>query len=134
MAETIADKSYVNTGVDAINQRILGRYQNGLGRSWDDPNHMKFYNDGLATFPYLSDGMWFLTQHKRWGLIKEHPDYLGIARQINQVEIYKQAAAMTKTPVPKDVMRSARLIDGTTWDPKDPRKYADSFKIHVGQA
>ncbi|HPW30516.1 MAG TPA: CmpA/NrtA family ABC transporter substrate-binding protein, partial [Rhodoferax sp.] len=29
MAETIADKSYVNTSVDAINQRILGRYQNG---------------------------------------------------------------------------------------------------------
>ncbi|MRD47853.1 CmpA/NrtA family ABC transporter substrate-binding protein [Caenimonas koreensis] len=134
MAETVADKSYVNTSVDAINQRILGRYQNGLGKTWDDPNHMKFYNDGLATFPYLSDGMWFLTQHKRWGLIKEHPDYLGIAKQINQVEIYKQAAAMTKTPVPKDVMRSAKLIDGVTWDPKDPKKYADGFKVHAGSA
>jgi nitrate/nitrite transport system substrate-binding protein len=134
MAETIADKSYVNTGVDAINQRILGRYQNGMGKTWDDPNHMKFYNDGLATFPYLSDGMWFLTQHKRWGLIKEHPDYAGIARQINQVEIYKQAAAMTRTPVPKDLMRSAKLIDGTVWDPKDPKKYADSFKISASAA
>ncbi|MEB0233238.1 CmpA/NrtA family ABC transporter substrate-binding protein, partial [Undibacterium sp. 10I3] len=38
MAETIADKSYVNTSVDVINQRILGRYQNGLGKTWDDPN------------------------------------------------------------------------------------------------
>src|SRR5258708_39800624 len=27
MAETIAGKAYVNTGVDAINQRILGRCQ-----------------------------------------------------------------------------------------------------------
>jgi nitrate/nitrite transport system substrate-binding protein len=70
----------VNTGVDAINQRILGRYQNGLGKTWDDPNHMKFFNDGKVNFPYLSDGMWFLTQHKRWGLIKDHPDYLGIAK------------------------------------------------------
>ncbi len=131
MAETVADKSYVNTGVDAINQRILGRYQNGLGKTWDDPNHMKFYNDGLASFPYLSDGMWFLTQHKRWGLIKEHPDYLGIAKQINQIEIYKQAAAMTKTPVPRDVMRSSKLIDGVVWDGKDPRKYADSFKVSM---
>ena len=42
MAETVADKAYVNTSVDAINQRILGRYQNGLGKTWDDPNHMKF--------------------------------------------------------------------------------------------
>ena len=71
MAETIADKSYVNTSVDVINQRILGRYQNGMGKTWDDPNHMKFYNDGVVGYPYLSDGMWFLTQHKRWGLLKD---------------------------------------------------------------
>lgn len=51
MAETIADKSYVNTNVDAINQRILGRYQNGLGKTWDDANHMKFFNDGSVNFP-----------------------------------------------------------------------------------
>ena len=129
MAETVADKSYVNTSVDAINQRILGRYQNGLGKTWDDPNHMKFFNDGSVNFPYLSDGMWFLTQHKRWGLIKEHPDYLGVARQINQVELYKQAASALKVSVPKDVMRTSKLIDGVVWDGKDPAKYADSFKI-----
>jgi nitrate/nitrite transport system substrate-binding protein len=129
MAETVADKSYVNTSVDAINQRILGRYQNGLGKTWDDPNHMKFYSDGSVNFPYLSDGMWFLTQHKRWGLVKQHPDYLGIARQINQIDIYKQAAALAKTPVPKDPMRSHKLIDGMVWDGKDPKKYAESFKV-----
>ena len=129
MAETVADKSYVNTGVDAINQRILGRYQNGLGKTWDDPNHMKFFNDGSVNFPYLSDGMWFLTQHKRWGLIKEHPDYLGVAKQINQVDLYKQVASAMKISVPKDVMRSSKLIDGVVWDGKDPAKYADGFKI-----
>ncbi|MDB5849318.1 MAG: nitrate transporter [Rhodoferax sp.] len=131
MAETIADKSYVNTSVDAINQRILGRYQNGMGKTWDDPNYMKFYNDGSVNFPYLSDGMWFLTQHKRWGLLKEHPDYLAVAQQINQIDIYKQAATASKTPVPKDVLRTSKLIDGTVWDGKDPKKYADGFKIHA---
>ena len=129
MAETIADKSYVNTSVDAINQRILGRYQDGMGKTWDDPNYMKFYNDGAVNFPYLSDGMWFLTQHKRWGLLKEHPDYLTVAKQINQIDIYKQAAAATKTPVPKEAMRTSKLVDGVVWDGKDPKKYADSFKV-----
>ncbi len=129
MAETIADKAYVNTSVDAINQRILGRYQNGLGKTWDDPNYMKFYNDGAVNYPYLSDGMWFLTQHKRWGLLKEHPDYLAVARQINQTELYKQAAAGVGVPVPKSDMRSSKLIDGVVWDGKDPAKYADSFKV-----
>jgi nitrate/nitrite transport system substrate-binding protein len=129
MAETVADKSYVNTSVDVINQRILGRYQNGLGKTWDDPNHMKFYNDGVVGFPYLSDGMWFLTQHKRWGLIKEHPDYLAIAKQINQIDLYKQAATAAKANVPKEVMRTSKFIDGVVWDGKDPAKYADGFKV-----
>ncbi len=129
MAETIADKSYVNTSVDVINQRILGRYQNGLGKTWDDANHMKFYNDGAVNFPYLSDGMWFLTQHKRWGLVKEHPDYLKVAKEINQIELYKSAATAAKVSIPKDVMRTSKLMDGLVWDGKDPRKYADGFKI-----
>lgn len=129
MAETIAQKSYVNTSVDAINQRILGRYQNGMGKTWDDPNHMKFFNDGTVNFPYLSDGMWFLTQHKRWGLLKDHPDYLGVAKQINQVDLYKQVATAMKISVPKDVMRTSKLIDGVVWDGKNPAKYADGFKI-----
>jgi nitrate/nitrite transport system substrate-binding protein len=129
MAETVAEKSYINTSVDAINQRILGRYQNGMGKTWDDANHMKFFNDGAVNFPYLSDGMWFVTQHKRWGLIKEHPDYLGIAKQVNQIELYKQAATLAKVSVPKEVMRSSKLMDGIVWDGKDPKKYADGFKI-----
>lgn len=129
MAETIAAKSYVNTSVDAINQRILGRYQDGMGKTWDDPNHMKFYNEGAVNFPYLSDGMWFLTQHKRWGLLKDHPDYLGVAKSINRIELYKQAATASKTPLPKSEMRSSKLIDGVAWDGTQPQKYADSFKI-----
>jgi len=131
MAETVADKSYVNTSVDVINQRILGRYQNGLGKTWDDPNYMKFFNDGAVNFPYLSDGMWFLTQHKRWGLLKEHPDYLAVAKQVNQIDLYKQVAGAMKVSVPASPMRSSKLIDGVVWDGKDPARYADGFKVKV---
>ena len=131
MAETIADKSYVNTSVEAINQRILGRYQNGLGRTWDDPNAMKFFNDGLVPFPYLSDGMWFSTQHRRWGLLKEDIDYLAVAKQINQIDLYKEAASQLNISVPKDPMRTSRLMDGVVWDGKNPKAYATSFKIHA---
>ena len=131
MAETIADKSYVNTSVDVINQRILGRYQNGLGKSWDDPNYMKFFSDGAVNFPYLSDGMWFLTQHKRWGLLKVDPDYLAVAKSINQIDLYKDAAAMAKVSVPPDPMRSSNLMDGSVWDGKNPKAYAASFRLRA---
>lgn len=130
-AETIASKSYVNTDTDVIVARMLGRYENGLGKSWDDRNHMKFYNEGTVNFPYLSDGMWFMTQHKRWGLLKDHPDYVAVAKKVNRVDTYKQAAAAAGAPLPKGDMRSHKLIDGVVWDGKDPKKYADSFKVHA---
>ena len=45
-AEVVSDKSYVNTDKEVIVARMLGRYDNGIGKSWDDKDHMKFYNDG----------------------------------------------------------------------------------------
>ena len=131
MADVVAQKSYINTNVNVINERILGRYQNGLGKSWDDPNHMKFFNDGAVNFPYLSDGMWFMTQHKRWGLLKDHPDYLAMAKQINRIDLYTEAATQVKVNVPKSPMRSSKLIDGVVWDGSNPAKYADGFKVKV---
>ena len=115
--------------MDVIQGRLLGRYENGLGKTWDDPNHMKFFNDGAVNFPYLSDGMWFLTQHKRWGLLDKDPDYLGVAKAINRIDIYKQAAAAAGVNLPKSDMRSHKLMDGVVWDGKDPKKYAAGFKI-----
>ena len=129
VARIISSKSYVNTEFEVIEDRMLGQYDNGIGKKWQDANYMKFYNDGKVGFPYLSDGMWFLTQHKRWGLLKDHPDYLAVAKKVNQIELYKQAASMTNTAVPKDAMRTSKLIDGTVWDGKNPKAYADGFKV-----
>lgn len=128
-ADTVAQKSYVNTDSDVIVARMLGRYDNGIGKTWDDKNAMKFFNEGAVNFPYLSDGMWFLTQHKRWGLLKSDPDYLAVAKAVNRVDIYKQAATAAGVALPKSEMRSHKLIDGVVWDGKDPAKYANSFKI-----
>jgi nitrate/nitrite transport system substrate-binding protein len=130
-ADIVSDRSYVNTDKDVIVARMLGRYDNGIGKTWDDKDYMKFYNDGYVTYPFLSDGMWFMTQHRRWGLLKTDPDYLAIAKQVNRLDVYKDAAAMTKTSLPKESMRTAKLIDGVTWDGKDPKKYAGGFKIKV---
>ena len=128
MAETMADKSYVNTSVDAINQRILGRYQNGMGKTWDDPNYMKFSNDGAVNFPYLSDGMWFLTQHKRWGSDQRAPGLPGRG-QADQPDRHLQASRHRRqVSLPKDAMRSSKLMDGVVWDGKDPEEIRRRFQ------
>ncbi|MFC3340327.1 CmpA/NrtA family ABC transporter substrate-binding protein [Paracandidimonas soli] len=128
-AETIAAKSYVNTNADAIMGRMLGDYDNGLGKSWHDAHAMRFYGDGAANFPYLSDGMWFMAQHKRWGLLREHPDYLAVARQVNRIDVYRQAAAAAGVSVPDAELRKSTLIDGVVWDGTDAAAYADGFAI-----
>jgi nitrate/nitrite transport system substrate-binding protein len=131
VAKIIASKSYVNAPEEVILGRFLGNYDNGNGKAWKDSNYMKFYNDGYVNFPHLSDGMWFLTQHRRWGLLQQDPDYLAVAKQVNQVELYKQVATQVKVPVPASPMRTSKLIDGVVWDGKDPKAYAAGFKIKV---
>src|SRR5437879_4292178 len=130
-ATVIADKSYVNTAADVITGRILGEYENGLGRKWQDKHGMHYFRDGQVSFPYLSDGMWFMTQHRRWGLLKEDPDYVAVAKKVNRIDIYTQAATALKIAVPKEPMRTSKLIDGVVWDGRAPVQYASGFKLKV---
>jgi nitrate/nitrite transport system substrate-binding protein len=131
MAEIISAVQYVNTGKDVIWQRILGRYEDGMGRSWEDAHCMRFHQEGAANFPYLSDGMWFMTQQRRWGLLQSAPDYLGVALKVQQVALYKEAAEITGTAIPSGTLRSSVLMDGSTWDGRDPERYTASFAIRL---
>ncbi|MEL0027279.1 MAG: CmpA/NrtA family ABC transporter substrate-binding protein [Perlucidibaca sp.] len=90
---------------------------------------LRFFNDGETCFPYLSDGMWFLTQQRRWGLLRHEPDYLAVAGAINQVGLYREAATQLGVPLPSDSLRSSRLIDGGIWDGRHPEAYAAGFAI-----
>jgi len=134
VAEMISAKEYVDAPADVIKWRFMGEYEDGLGGRWHDKNYMKFFNEGKVSFPYISDGMWFLTQFKRWGLLKKSPDYLLIAKQINQIELYKQAAEQVNVAVPAEIMRSSTLMDGKIWDGSDPEQYAVSFSIKAKPA
>jgi len=131
MAEVIAREPYVNVPVEVILDRILGRYQDGMGRTWTDAHAMRFHADGAVNFPWLSDGMWFLTQFKRWGLVREAPDYAAVAARVNRVDLYAQAAAQVKVAVPAQPMRASRLMDGIVWDGTAPERYAAAHHIHA---
>jgi nitrate/nitrite transport system substrate-binding protein len=131
VAKLISGKAYVNAPEEVIAGRFMGHYDNGIGKKWEDPNYMKFFNDGKVTFPYLSDGMWFLTQHKRWGLLKSDPDYLAVAKKVNRIDIYTEAAKSLGVSVPSSPMHSSKLIDGVVWDGSNPAAYANGFKVKV---
>jgi nitrate/nitrite transport system substrate-binding protein len=131
MARTLAAPAFVNAPVDAIVDRIQGRYQDGLGRTWNDPHPMRFFAEGAVNFPYLSDGMWFMTQFKRWGLLREHPDYRAVSAAVNRTDLYRGAAAQAGVPLPAAPLRSARLIDGAVWTGLDSVRFAEAHFIHA---
>lgn len=128
-AEVIASPAFVGVPRELIRERMLGCYDDGRGKRWHDRHRLRFYGDGAATFPYLSDGMWFMTQHRRWGLLQHDPDYRAVAARVNRVELYREAAQLSGTPLPSSATRSSTLIDGSVWDGRDPVAYAASFAI-----
>ncbi|MFZ0152706.1 hypothetical protein D3C80_505330 [compost metagenome] len=75
--------------------------------------------------------MWFMTQFRRWGLLREDPDYLTVARQVQQLALYRDAASAIGVPCDAQNMRRSQLIDGCYWDGSDPAGYAHSFALHA---
>ena len=91
-AQLISGAEYVDAPLSAIEPRFLGHYRDGLGNAWEDAHPLRFFDDGRVNMPYLSDGIWFMTQFRRWGLLRDDPDYLGVARQVQRLDLYRQAA------------------------------------------
>lgn len=127
----LAGRDYVNAPQEVIHDRFTGYYDNGNGKQWQDGHAIQFFNDGAVNFPYLSDAMWFMTQFKRWGLLKKHPDYLAVAEKVNRIDLYQQAAHALDIAVPTQPMRSSCLMDEVVWDGAHPAAYAENFSIRA---
>jgi len=130
-AHLLSAPAYLNTDVACIEPRLLGEYSDGLGNHWHDPYALRFHGHGEVNLPYLSDGMWFMTQFRRWGLLREDPDYLSVARNVQQLALYRDAASAVSVSAALPDMRSSQLIDGKVWDGSDPAGYAHSFALHA---
>lgn len=129
-AQILSHRGWLNTKEQYLTGRMLGAYDNGIGRRWQDAHPMRFFEHGEVSYPWLSDGMWFLTQFRRWGLLKSDPDYLAVAQRINRIDVWKEAAqAVGGIAIPTQTLRSSTLIDGSVWNGADPAAYARSFAI-----
>lgn len=128
-AEVLSSPAYVGAAREDIAPRLLGRYEDGLGNSWDDANPVRFHDGGAVNHPWLSDATWFMTQQVRWGLLKKEPDYEAVAAALNRVRLYREAAEVAEVPTFAALHRTSRLIDGVVWDGSDPHGYLASCTI-----
>lgn len=127
-AEVIARPSYINCPPATILQRLLGKYTYGDGRVEQDPNYMIF-SSRFANYPQAIYAKWWLSQFRRWGMVKAAPDYAGVARRVLRADLYldamKQLGVTTKIAEEQKIT----LFDGV-FDGKDPEQYARSFPVH----
>jgi nitrate/nitrite transport system substrate-binding protein len=128
-AEVVARPTYINCPPETILDRLLGKYDYGDGRKEQDPDYMIFSSRG-CNYPDKIFARWYLSQFRRWGLVKGTPDYAGTTNRVMRPDIYLEA--MKELGVSSKVTDLAKvsLWDGSTFDGRDPEKYAHSFPIH----
>ena len=129
MAEVVSRPQYINTQKEVILGRMLGDYDYGDGRKEKDPNYMTFFVRN-TNFPWKSHGVWWLSQFRRWGMVKEAPDYKGLVNQVLRPELQREVAKELGIAMPKEDMKKETLFDGVEFDPSKPEDYAKKFPIN----
>jgi two-component system, oxyanion-binding sensor len=110
---------------------IAARLGNDIAGSAPQGQPVRFFDDGAVNYPRAADGAWFLTQFDRWGMIDARADYAQIATQINQTQLYRDAAAQIGAAVPGDE-HSHILMDGKVWgNDTVSMAYARNFAIRA---
>ena len=139
----LSQPNYVGADFDIIKNSMTGFFffQKTDKRAMPDFNVFFKYH---ASYPHYSDGVWFLTQMRRWGQITEEKPaswYKEIAQKVYLPEVYKKAAAslIEEGAITKDEIPAAdydgykaptkEFIDGIEYDGKKPIEYINSHKI-----
>ncbi|NMH88767.1 CmpA/NrtA family ABC transporter substrate-binding protein [Flavivirga algicola] len=137
----LAMSQYVGAPEAVLANSMTGTFEFEKGDKREMPDFNVFYKYN-ATYPFYSDGIWFLTQMRRWGQIPESKPaewYAETIKDIYRPDIWKRAAEflveegkIPATDIPNtDGFKpaTADFIDGTTYDAKDPIAYINSFEI-----
>ncbi|QDU76225.1 Nitrate transport protein NrtA precursor [Bremerella volcania] len=141
----LAKPNYVGADYDVIKNSMTGffYFQKSDKRPMPDFNVFFKYH---CTYPWYSDGVWFLTQMRRWGQITEPKSaqwYDETAKKIYRPDVYRKAAEtlvtagqMTADEIPpkdtdgyKPPTEKGDFIDGIVYDGHDPIGYLNSHTI-----
>jgi nitrate/nitrite transport system substrate-binding protein len=141
-AALISQSHYVGADARVISASMTGTFEYAPGEKRAVPDFNVFWRYH-ATYPFLSDAIWYLTQMRRWGQIEEgKPDswYIDTAKKVYRPDIYLKAAQLLldegkirKEDVPWDTdgfrPPVKDFIDGMSYDGRKPNAYIDGFAI-----
>ena len=137
----LSRSDYVGADSVVLANSMTGTFEFEKGDTRAMPDFNVFYRYD-ATYPFYSDGIWFLTQMRRWGQIPEAKPadwYEATIRDIYRPDIWREAAGelvaeghLSESEIPDTdgyKPATADFIDGNTYDGKDPIGYLNSFAI-----
>lgn len=141
-ARILSRPDYVGADYDIIKNSMTGYFYFQKTDKRAMPEFNVFFQH-YCTYPWYSDGVWFLTQMRRWGQITEPKPaewYAETAEEVYKPEIYLEAARMlvdeglleeSEVPWDTDGYKPAtdEFIDGMTYDGKKPLEYLAGFEI-----
>ncbi|MDB5297535.1 MAG: nrtA, partial [Phycisphaerales bacterium] len=134
-AALIARQAYLNVRPEEILPRLGGHYDMGDGRTKEYPLHPMRFSAGNVNYPQQKHAMWFLTQFRRWGMVRGTPDYAAVAARVFRGDLYEAFAKSAGLGEGGASERPETLVDGVTFDPADPEGYATGFAIgHPSEA
>ena len=129
MAEVVSQPQYINASKEIILGRMLGDYDYGDGRKEKDRHYMTFF-DRHTNFPLKSHGTWWLSQFRRWGMLKAPPDYKATVDRVHRPDLFREVARELGVEAPREDAKRETFWDGGVFDPAEPEKYAGSFAVH----
>jgi len=138
----LSQPNYVGADFEVIRNSMTGFFvfQRSDKREMPDFNVFFKYQ---CTYPWYSDGVWFLTQMRRWGQISEAKSaawYDETAKRVYLPDVYLDAAKrllaaglIEESDVPWDTdgyrPATSDFIDGLEYDGKKPIEYINSHAI-----
>jgi nitrate/nitrite transport system substrate-binding protein len=128
VAEVISRPTYINCPKEIILDRLQGKYDYGDGRKEQDSNYMIFSKRN-CNFPSRTYGYWWLSQFRRWGMVKGVPNYQSVADKVLRPDLYLNAMKELGVKVTATDLAPVTLADGV-FDAGDAEKHARSFAIH----
>jgi nitrate/nitrite transport system substrate-binding protein len=137
----LARPEYVGADAAVIANSMTGFFEYEKGDRREMPDFNVFFRD-FATYPFYSDGVWYLTQMRRWGQIPEaKPDawYDETIRKVYRPDVWRTAAERLVAEGrlgPADLPETdgyakpdAGFIDGVVYDGRTPTAYLRSLAI-----
>lgn len=131
LAPLIATPAVVDTPLATLLPRFLGDDVGGEGALRRDPHGLRFFDDGRVTCPLAANGLWFLSQFRRWGLLAQPPDYAALVDEVQPLRLYREAARGLGLALPDAHRPPVVLCDGRPWDGRDPEGYVAGFTLHA---